>query len=74
MKATASKPNYASVMPRPSEQSEYKVRRGDSLWTIARKHGVTVTELKRANNLSTSTIRVGQTLTIPGGSEERHAE
>jgi LysM repeat protein len=72
--ATAAKPNYASVVPRPSEQSEYKVRRGDSLWTIARKHGVTVSELKRANNLSTSTIHVGQTLIIPGGSDERQAE
>src|SRR5690606_4475842 len=30
---------------------EYRVRRGDTLWDIARKHGVTVEELKSANGL-----------------------
>ena len=73
--ATASKPNYASVVPSAStDVVEYKVRRGDSLWTIAKKHGVSVSELKAVNNLNRSTIHVGQTLVIPGGEVERHAE
>ena len=72
--ATAAKPNYASVVPTGSGSQGYKVRPGDSLWTIAKKHGVTVAELKQANNLRGSTIRVGQKLVIPGADTERHAE
>ncbi|MEW5322237.1 LysM peptidoglycan-binding domain-containing protein [Geobacillus thermoleovorans] len=43
----------------------YTVRAGDSLYAIAQKYGVTVADLKTANRLSTDTIYVGQTLTIP---------
>ncbi len=46
--------------------SKYKVRSGDTLGGIAKKHGVRISSLKSANNISGSTIRVGQTLTIPG--------
>jgi hypothetical protein len=45
----------------------YRVRRGDSLWTIARRHGRTVDELKQANSLRTSRILAGQVLVIPEG-------
>ncbi|MCF7801941.1 MAG: LysM peptidoglycan-binding domain-containing protein [Candidatus Marinimicrobia bacterium] len=42
------------------------VRRGESLWLIARKYGVSVTSLTRANNLRNSNrLSVGQKLTIP---------
>jgi LysM repeat protein len=61
--APASKPNYASVVP--MVDSGYKVRRGDSLWSIAKKHGITVAELRQANGLRTSTIKAGQKLQIP---------
>jgi LysM repeat protein len=44
----------------------YKVERGDSLSAIARRFGVSVAEIKTANNLSTDTIKVGQELLIPG--------
>ena len=71
--AKAAQPNYASVMP-ASSHTDYKVRRGDSLWSIARKHGVTVADLKRANNLRSSTIKPGQTLVIPGNEGEKAAE
>ena len=44
----------------------YKVRRGDTAGTIARRHGVRLSELVAANNLDESaTIHVNQTLTIP---------
>ncbi len=43
----------------------YTVQRGDSLWSIAKKLGVTVDELKEANNLTSSLLSVGQVLKIP---------
>lgn len=43
----------------------YTVRKGDSLGKIARKHGVTVQQLKNANNLKSETIHPGQKLKIP---------
>ena len=47
------------------ERLEYRVRRGDSLWTIARTHGTTVEELRTANQLAGSRIYVGQVLDVP---------
>lgn len=47
---------------------KYKVNRGDTLWTIARRYGTTVAELKAANKLRTSRIAAGQVITIPVGS------
>lgn len=42
----------------------YRVRRGDSLSTIARRHGVTVQDLRAWNRISGSRINVGDRLTI----------
>ncbi len=43
----------------------YRVRNGDSLWTIARRHGTTVEDLRSANNLRGSRIFAGQVLEVP---------
>jgi hypothetical protein len=43
-----------------------RVNRGDSLWTIARRTGTTVDDIKALNNLRSSTIQPGQVLTVPG--------
>ena len=40
------------------------VRRGDTLWSIARRHGVSTTELMRLNNLNSTTIHPGDRLTV----------
>jgi membrane-bound lytic murein transglycosylase D len=42
----------------------YKVRRGDNLSTIARRHGMTVAQLRRVNGLRTSRIYAGQVLKV----------
>jgi hypothetical protein len=44
---------------------EYQVRRGDSLWTIARAHGTTVERLREENSLRGSRIYAGQLLRVP---------
>lgn len=47
----------------------YRVVAGDNLSKIARTQGVTVDDLKRANGLTSSTIRVGDELIVPGAGE-----
>lgn len=42
----------------------YVVKKGDSLWSIANKYGITVNKLKELNNLSSNMITVGQKLLI----------
>jgi len=42
-----------------------KVGRGDSLWTIAQRHGVSVAAVKRANKIRSSHLKPGQVLAIP---------
>jgi N-acetylmuramoyl-L-alanine amidase len=45
--------------------SSYRVQSGDTLYLIAKKYGVTVDALKKANGMSGSYLWVGQTLKIP---------
>ena len=42
----------------------YKVERGDSLWNIARKYGITTKDIMSANNMSHTNLSIGQTLQI----------
>ena len=45
----------------------YTVVKGDSLWTVAKKNGITVSELTKANNLGPNTpLKLGQKLIISG--------
>ena len=47
--------------------SRYKVRRGDTLSTIARKHGLTTAQLARMNGLSVKrTLKPGQIIAVTG--------
>jgi len=48
----------------------YKVQSGDTLWSIARKNGVTVNDLKSANNLTSNALSIGQLLYIPKNETE----
>ncbi len=43
----------------------YTVKKGDSLYKIARDFNITVDELKKYNNLSSNILSIGQVLTIP---------
>ncbi|MEM8960317.1 MAG: DUF5715 family protein [Acidobacteriota bacterium] len=43
----------------------HRVRRGESLWSIAKRYDTTVGSLRRLNQLRSTTIRPGQILTVP---------
>ena len=55
-----------------SDQTYYTVQSGDSLWNIAKRYGVSVDELKKANNLSSNLLTIGQKLIIPGENFNNH--
>ncbi len=48
----------------------YVVQRGDSLWSIAQRFHTTVSTLEQLNHLSSSSVlRVGQRLAVPGSTQ-----
>ena len=55
------------TMPANSRRITHTVRSGESIWTIARRYNVTVSEVRQWNNLGSSArLRVGQKLVIYG--------
>lgn len=55
----------ARAASKSAKPQKYTVRRGDSIWSIARRTNVTVGQIKSANNLRSSRIDAGQVLVIP---------
>jgi hypothetical protein len=51
----------------------YVVRRGDTLWGIARRHDTTVRQLLELNELNGETIRAGEKLKVPTEAEQAQA-
>ena len=61
--------NYIGVPYSLNEESDYYVvKKGDSLWSIAKKYNMTVDELKSINNLKSNLLSIGQRLKIKGSS------
>jgi LysM repeat protein len=49
----------------PVSLGSYTVRRGDTLWQIARRYDISLRALRQVNKLSSTRIRPGQRLTLP---------
>ncbi len=64
-------------LPAPVESRTltYEVQKGDSLWEIARKYGITHQELAAYNNMDVNdTLQAGTVLTIPPGGRPLSAD
>jgi len=59
-------PAATSVMVAHTPDQLYRIRDGDTLWSIARRHAISSQELMRANGLrANSVLRIGKDLKIP---------
>ena len=50
-----------------NEENTYIIQRGDTLWSISRKFGVSVDDIKNANNLTNEILTIGSTIIVPTG-------
>lgn len=67
---TLQPPQAAPAPGASGSGSSYTVVSGDTLSAISRRTGVSADAIKRANNLDSGLIRIGQTLTIPAGGSQ----
>ena len=56
----------ASYRNTSSATGSYRVVSGDTLYSIAQRHGMTVSQLRAVNHLQDENLRVGQTLRVTG--------
>lgn len=63
--APSSSSRSSSSASSSSSHSRYTVKKGDTLYSLARKNGTSVAKIKSANGMSSDLIRIGQTLKIP---------
>lgn len=64
--------NSPQITQKPSDGQAVKhiVRKGDSLFTIAKQYGTTTTKIQELNHLVTTTLQKGQVLIISPGQDE----
>ncbi len=58
----------AAVAINDGNTTYHTVRRGESLWSIARKYRTTTSQIKQLNGLKSNTIKAGQRLIVKSGS------
>ena len=65
------KPGQAIAAASPKASPKIKpryhmVQRGDTLWTISQRYGLTIDKIKHANNMKSNSLRAGMKLLITG--------
>lgn len=60
------KSNETQASPAPSNSKSYKVQPGDTMWSVAQRHGISISQLKQWNNISSNTIYINQVLQVGG--------
>ncbi len=71
MKIASSRSEKAIAATSPKVVTQIKpryhtVQRGDTLWTISQRYGLTIDKLKHSNNMKSNSIRAGMKLLISG--------
>ena len=56
----------SNAEPAAASGGSIEVQRGDTVYGLARRHGVTVKDLMAANNLTSANLKPGQRLQMPG--------
>lgn len=59
-----------TLKPTVSDELEYIVKKGDTLYSIAKNNGTDVNTLKALNNLNNNIVSIGQTLKLPSKYQE----
>jgi membrane-bound lytic murein transglycosylase D len=59
-----------SSLSQPKDFANYKVKRGETLTSIASRHHTTVQNLRSANRLASNTVKYGTTLKIPSATQQ----
>ncbi len=49
---------------KPPDRKSYQVKRGDTLWRISKNTGISISQLKRFNQLKSDQIQIGQRLIL----------
>lgn len=57
---------YKGIPYTSKSSNTYIVKKGDTLWDIAKKYNTTIAKLKELNNLKSNTLQIGQILKISG--------
>lgn len=65
--SSAPDPNKSTAPVAPTGTGYYTVKTGDTLWSIANAHSMSVGDLKSMNGLKSNEILTGQTLKVIGG-------
>jgi N-acetylmuramoyl-L-alanine amidase len=61
-------PPEGTLFANRGQQRKHTVKRGESLSVIAQKYGLSISAIKSANSLKSTSLAVGQILVIPGNS------
>ncbi len=65
IKAILAYKNLPYTPPTQINVNTYKVAKGDTLYSIARKQNTTISKIKELNNLTSDNLSVGMTLQVP---------
>ncbi|WP_390903561.1 LysM peptidoglycan-binding domain-containing protein [Vibrio paucivorans] len=65
-------PPEGTLFANRGKVKKHKVQRGESLSVIAKKYGTSTSKLMQTNNLKSSSLAIGQVLTIPGAASAVH--
>ena len=67
--------NYLGINYNPILGSNYyRVKKGDTLYSIARNYNISVSDIKTLNNLTTNNLSIGQILKLPTNNNDNNNE